>query len=391
MRKYNIAQISFLIACGSALQLAESFIPFPVPVPGLKTGLANISTLLGLALFGTAAGFEVALFRPVITSLTNGTFLSPGMLLSVCGSLAGFSVMALFFGLLGGPRSNSLITAGILGAVTHNAAEVAAAYYWLFPHAAILALAPVLAVAGGVGGYLVGWSSRYVLRKIEKEKLNSFSSFGLEPLKESPAGLTLKDKAKILAAFLLVLGTIFWTSILTYLILTLIVLLLIVLYGETVYLISNRFLRLWGIILFSFALPVVFSPGGPVLWQVSIVKVTAAGFYQGTLFALRLVFLIFISIWIGVTEPSKLSRELAWMLSPLKIFRFSVDRIPRLTSLSLSLIPVVWERMAQVRPKTLKSVLDMLVVFFIGLEGEPAPAGGPGVSPAPGSTEPSNP
>lgn len=123
MKKHNIAQISFLIACGSALQLAEAFIPFPVPIPGVKTGLANITTLLGLVLFGPGVGFEVAVFRPVITSLTNGTFLSPGLVLSFCGSVTSFAVIAL-------------------------------AYYWLFPHAAILALAPVLAVAAVIGGYL---------------------------------------------------------------------------------------------------------------------------------------------------------------------------------------------------------------------------------------------
>ena len=75
MKKYNIAQISFLIACGAALQLAETFIPLPVPIPGLRVGLGNVATLLGIILFGFPAGFEVAVFRPVITSLMNGTFL----------------------------------------------------------------------------------------------------------------------------------------------------------------------------------------------------------------------------------------------------------------------------------------------------------------------------
>jgi hypothetical protein len=75
-------------------------------------------------------------------------------------------------------------------------------------------------------------------------------------------------------------------------------------------------------------------------------------------------------VWIGVTEPSKLSEELAWILSPLKYFHFSVNKIPRLTSLSLSFIPVIWERLSHVKPKKLKPILDALAIFFVGLEAD---------------------
>jgi energy-coupling factor transporter transmembrane protein EcfT len=90
---------------------------------------------------------------------------------------------------------------------------------------------------------------------------------------------------------------------------------------------------------------------------------------------MRLLFLILISAWIGVTDPSKLSQELAWILSPLKYFRFSVDRIPRITSLSLSFVPVIWEKLSKLKPKTLKTVLNTLVEFFVGLVETKQPAG----------------
>jgi energy-coupling factor transporter transmembrane protein EcfT len=117
-----------------------------------------------------------------------------------------------------------------------------------------------------------------------------------------------------------------------------------------------------------FVLPILFSYSGTVVWEWHVLRITDTGLHQGLLFSLRLIFLILISVWIGVTEPSKLSEELAWILSPLKYFHFSVNRIPRLTSLSLSFLPVVWERLARVKPKTLTNILDALAAFFIGLD-----------------------
>lgn len=368
MKKYNIAQISFLIACGSALQLAETFIPFPIPIPGLRIGLANITTLIGLIIFGVPAGLEIAVFRPIVTSLTNGTFLSPILMLSFCGSIVSFAVMACFYSIIKKHKFFSIIGISIIGAVSHNVAEILLAYYWLIPHHAVLALAPLLILAAVIGGYFVGWSTNYVLDKIAEEKTNKIPLFEKPFQVENIKQLALKDKIKISTAFVMMLSTIFLKTITPYIVLICFVLLMIFIYKETMHLL-NRPVRLWGLILFSFLIPIIFSPAGnDLLWQWWRIKITYTGIYQGSLFSLRLVFLIFISIWIGVAEPSKLSQELAWILSPLKYFHFSVDRIPRITSLSLSFIPVIWEKMTHVKPKTLKTVLDVMAAFFVGLE-----------------------
>jgi heptaprenyl diphosphate synthase len=378
MRKYNIAQISFLIACGSVLQLAEGLIS--LPVPGVRIGLANISSIVALILFGAPAAFEVALFRPVITGLTNGTFLSPGFMLSLFGSVGSVAVMAPVFAVLGRSGKRTIVIVSITGAVVHNLTELAVAYVWLIPHIGVLALAPFLLIPAVVGGYLVGWSANYVLDRIAAIKLDEL--LRMADREEAPpaavaATLALRDKMKMAVAFFMILSTVFLSSLKAYAFLTLAVVVLIVCYRQTVSMHVGRLFRLWGVIAFSFLLPVVFSPAGPVLWKWHWLQITEPGIYQGGLFALRLIFLICISIWIGVGEPSKLSQELAWILSPLKYFRFSVDRIPRLTSLSLSFIPVIWERVARVKPKTLRSILDVMAAFFVGLEqpGAGAPAG----------------
>lgn len=209
----------------------------------------------------------------------------------------------------------------------------------------------------------------YVLDKIPEAKFDAMVARWPQPEEPSlPKELILEDKIKILCAFAMVVSTVFIETFAAYAVLILFVLALTVVSGKAVRPVFNRLLRLWGVIVFSFMLPVVLSPGGRIIGYVWIIKVTEPGIAQGILFSLRLVFLILISVWIGVTEPDKLSRELAWILSPLKYFRFSVDRIPRLTSLSLSFVPVIWEKLAHVKPKKLKTILDALVAFFVGLE-----------------------
>lgn len=361
----NLLQVSFLIACGSALQLAEYFIPYPIP--GMRIGLANISTVLGIVLFGGAAGFEIAVFRPIITSLTNGTFLSPGFIFSFFGSITSYLVMFAIFYLTKKHRVFSIIGISIIGAIAHNVTQIATAYFWLLPHAGVLTIAPLLLVSGLVGGYFVGWASDYVLAKIREAKFN-LPEIDQEEKPLEKHQLILGDKLKILAAFGMVITTIFLATAAAYAALIAIVTILILISGDSLITIIRRIFALWGVIIGSFMLPVIFTTWGEVYYQVAFIKITDIGVYQGILFVMRLIFLILISIWIGVTDPEKLSRELAWLLSPLKVFKVPVDRIPRLTSLSLSFLPLIWERLSKVKPKKLKLVLDALVGLFMGLE-----------------------
>jgi hypothetical protein len=225
-----------------------------------------------------------------------------------------------------------------------------------------------MVLAAIIGGSLVGWSTKYVLDRIKQEKMNILRAFSEPNEVKIQISLGTRDKLKISGAFLLVLSTVLLRSLYAYAALILIVLVLIFIHGENIKSAAARVFSLWGIVVFTLILPALFSTHGSPLWEWWIFKVTFSGIMEGALFAMRLLFLILISAWIGVTDPSKLSQELAWILSPLKYFRFSVDRIPRITSLSLSFVPVIWEKLSKLKPKTLKTVLNTLVEFFVGLE-----------------------
>ena len=78
-------------AAAIVLTVAEAAIP--LPLPGVKPGLANIVILVVLARWGWREAAWVALLRVFVGSLVLGQFLAPGFFLSLAGSLASLAVL----------------------------------------------------------------------------------------------------------------------------------------------------------------------------------------------------------------------------------------------------------------------------------------------------------
>jgi heptaprenyl diphosphate synthase len=79
-------RIARYAAAAIALSVVEAAIP--MPLPGVKPGLANIITLVVLARYGWRDAVWVSLLRVVAGSLLLGQFLAPGFFLSLAGALA---------------------------------------------------------------------------------------------------------------------------------------------------------------------------------------------------------------------------------------------------------------------------------------------------------------
>ena len=85
-------RIAQLAAAAIGLALIDAAIP--LPLPGVKPGLANIVTLIVLARFGWATAAWVSGLRVVAGSLLLGQFMSPGFFMSLTGSLFSLFVLA---------------------------------------------------------------------------------------------------------------------------------------------------------------------------------------------------------------------------------------------------------------------------------------------------------
>ncbi len=139
-------------AAAIVLTVAEAAIP--LPLPGVKPGLANIVTLVVLARWGWREAVWVSLLRVFVGSLVLGQFLAPGFFLSLAGSLASLAVLGAAMHLPKrwfGPVSHS-----VLAAFAHIGGQLLIARLWLVPHDGVFYLVPVFALAATVFGLVNG-------------------------------------------------------------------------------------------------------------------------------------------------------------------------------------------------------------------------------------------
>ena len=139
-------------AAAIVLTVAEAAIP--LPLPGIKPGLANIITLVVLARWGWREAAWVALLRVLVGSLLLGQFLAPGFFLSLAGGVLSLIVLGVAMHLPKrwfGPVSQS-----VLAAFAHIGGQVLVARLWLVPHDGVFYLVPVFALAATVFGLANG-------------------------------------------------------------------------------------------------------------------------------------------------------------------------------------------------------------------------------------------
>ena len=143
----NIALYGLLIALAMVLSFVETLIPIPIPVPGVKLGLANLVTVVGLYLIGIPGTIAVTLIRIVLVGLSFGNPYS--MIYGLSGSFLSLFVMAIL------KKTGKLSQIGIsvlggisIGQITFAAVivQTAGVFYYL----------PFLLAAGCIAGTLIG-------------------------------------------------------------------------------------------------------------------------------------------------------------------------------------------------------------------------------------------
>ena len=145
----NIALYGILIALAMVMSFVESLIPIPIPVPGVKLGLANLVTIVGLYVIGIPGTICVTLLRVILIGLSFGNPYS--MIYGLSGSLLSLFVMAIAkkYDLL------SSIGISILGGIFHNIGQVTFAA-WIVRTVGVYVYLPTLLVAGVIAGAVIG-------------------------------------------------------------------------------------------------------------------------------------------------------------------------------------------------------------------------------------------
>ena len=155
------ARVGVLASLALILSYVETFIPLPVPIAGVKLGLANIIVLIALELLDFKSAFAIAALKVLATGFLFG---SPLMIIySALGTLFAFLGMALLMRI---PDLHVVVVA-VAGAILHNAGQLTAAMLVL-KNPLVWYTAPILLVAACITGALSGAVANYLLNSLEE-------------------------------------------------------------------------------------------------------------------------------------------------------------------------------------------------------------------------------
>ncbi len=164
MKKLNkIIFLSVLVSTGLGLSVLESSIPLPITIPGAKLGLSNIVVLVSLVLFGFKEGLTVSALKSIVLMLVTGSISS--FLYSFTGAV--LSCIIMYIGLKHASNIFSLVGISILGALSHNFAQISVASL-MMRNLRIYTYLPFLMITSLFTGYFVGLSSRYIIQNLRK-------------------------------------------------------------------------------------------------------------------------------------------------------------------------------------------------------------------------------
>lgn len=155
--------LALLVAMAAALHVVENQLPIPVPVPGVKLGLANIISLLAILMLGWQDAVYVAVARVLLGSLFGGSFLGPAFVMSMGGALSSLFIMVYICNNYHGVFS--LAGVSLFGAAVHNTVQVILAAF-LVHSLGLLWYLPYLLIFAVPTGLFTGLAANYCLAKV---------------------------------------------------------------------------------------------------------------------------------------------------------------------------------------------------------------------------------
>ena len=168
MRNKKVQQVA-LSGLLTSLMLVFGFIerqfPLPVPVPGIKLGLANSVLLYALYMLGIRQTIVLMLLKSLMSWLIYMNL--SAMLYSFAGGVLSVAAMILVSRMKG----VSPIGVSALGAVFFNIGQIMMAAWVLGTPQLIVTYLPVLMVSGVLTGILTGVMAKQVMKHLRAMKM----------------------------------------------------------------------------------------------------------------------------------------------------------------------------------------------------------------------------
>ena len=164
LRTKKLALSAILAALAMILSYVEAMVPMPVPIPGLKLGLANLVILLAIYRLGFKYALAINCIRIFVTGLLfTGVF---GILYSLAGGLLSLLVMYLLY------RTEifSMVGVSMAGGVAHNLGQLLTACL-IMSNIRLMSYFAVLLFAGIGSGILMGIVAWLVCQRLPHLKI----------------------------------------------------------------------------------------------------------------------------------------------------------------------------------------------------------------------------
>ena len=158
----RLTKLALLTAVSLILFTVEAQLPAPVPIPGVKLGLANIITVYAMFAYGPRDTLIILLIRVFLGSVFAGAMVT--LLYSLGGGLLCFVLMLLLRRLV---TEKQLWVCSVLGAAAHNLGQTVVALA-LFRSWAVAAYLPLLLLSGMIAGAFTGLCAQFLLARLNR-------------------------------------------------------------------------------------------------------------------------------------------------------------------------------------------------------------------------------
>ena len=155
------ARLALLTAIALTIFLAEAQLPAPVPIPGVKLGLANIVTVYAMFALGPADTLLIFLSRIVLGAMFAGLNTFP---YSLAGGMSCYLIMLLLRKLV---SEKQLWVCGAVSSIFHNLGQVGMAILITGTPKLVVYLVMLLP-AGIVAGVFTGLAAQFLLARLKK-------------------------------------------------------------------------------------------------------------------------------------------------------------------------------------------------------------------------------
>ena len=159
MKTRKLALLGLLTAIALTIFMLEAQIPSPVPLPGVKLGLANIVTVFTVFVLSPKDGVAVLTARIFLGAVFAGNFST--IFYSAAGGGCAIAVTILLRKIL---KQNQLWVAGCFGAIAHSIGQMGMAILLLGTPSVAVYL-PVMIVISIITGLFTGLCAQFLVNR----------------------------------------------------------------------------------------------------------------------------------------------------------------------------------------------------------------------------------